>query len=492
MAATDLARAGQPSDVAASTRRVPVGVVWVAIGVVLPAVASLAARLGTIDLAYHVRLGDLILHTLGVPRSDTFTFVAAGRHWVDQQWLAQVLFALVYRASAWQGLVVLRSVLVGATFVFVYLSCRGVGAGRKTSALLALGSFAATMLALALRPQLLAFALFAACVWAIVTSARHPRRLWCVPVLVAVWANVHGTFFLGPLLLGLAWFRDRPTPASWRLLLATVLSIVATLANPFGMDVWRYVISISTDPTITKTVTEWAPPTVRDLAGVAFFVSVAGTAVVFARRGAPVPWATLLTLGVFLAIGLQSGRGMFWWDLLLPSILAAHLTSTSAERERPAPLALVASVFVATIFTGVAFLPWLRASGDGAALLNDAPAGVTAAVARVTDPGDRVFDAQRLGSWLEWALPDRPVFVDSRIELFTAREWRDYLDVSTGLEGWQEVLDDYGIDVVVATEDQQGPLLPRIRRDAGWRQVYSDQQGSVFVRSLPSSVPHVP
>jgi hypothetical protein len=108
---------------------------------------------------------------------------------------------------------------------------------------------------------------------------------------------------------------------------------------------------------------------------------------------------------------------------------------------------------------------------------------VTATVARVTQPGSRIFAAQRLGSWLEWALPDRPVFVDSRIELFTAREWQDYVDASAGLEGWQNVLERYGVDVVVATRDQSAGLLPRIRHDAGWRQVYSDAHGSVFVRA---------
>ncbi|MGZ4126343.1 MAG: hypothetical protein ACXVQU_12415 [Actinomycetota bacterium] len=489
MAATNVADADRraPARPRAARRGVPIGVVWVAIGVVLPAVATLAARLGTIDLAYHVRLGDLMLTTGRLARSDTFTFVANGRAWTDQQWLAQVLFALVYRAGAWQGLVVLRSLIVGATFTFVYLSCRGVGAARKTSALLALGSFAATILALALRPQLLAFALFAACVWALATHERHPRRVWIVPLLVAVWANVHGTFFLGPLLLGLAWIGERRTPASRRLLAATALSVAATFANPFGPGVWRYIVSISTNPAITKSVTEWAPPTVQDLAGLAFFVSIAATAVVFARRTRPVGWPTLLTLAVFLAIGLQSGRGMFWWDLLLPSILAAQFmsaTDDAPERaEPPAPMVLVVGVVAVTVFTAVAFLPWLRAPGSGQALLNDAPAGLTAAVERATQPGSRIFDAQRLGSWLEFALPDRRVFVDSRIELFTASEWRDYMNVSAGVEGWQALLDRYGVDVVVATRGQQGTLLPRIRSDPGWTQSYADSHGSVFVRS---------
>jgi hypothetical protein len=498
MAVTDLTRADPPSRANTALRRVPVGALWVVIGVALPAVATLAARLGTIDLAYHVRLGELVLATGHMPRADAFTFVARGRPWTDQQWLAQVLFALVYRAGRWQGLVMLRSVLVGTTFTFVYLSCRGTGADRRTSALLALGSFGAAMLALALRPQLIAFALFAACVWAIATGERRPRRLWAVPVLVAVWSNVHGTFFLGPVLIALAWIARRRTPASRRLLAVGAVTLAATLANPYGLGVWGYVASISTNPAITKTVTEWAPPTVRDIAGLAFFASLAATAALFARRRRPIGWPVLLTLGVFVALGLQSGRGIFWWDLVLPSVLAPLVVPVrvdadaddpeakdAADRrdEATAPATLVVAVAAAVLVTAVAFLPWLRSAGDGETLLGDAPIALTAAVERVTQPGSRIFDAQRLGSWLEWALPDRRVFVDSRIELFTPGEWRDYLNVSAGIEGWQDVLDRYAVDVVIATRSQQGTLLPRIRRDPGWRQVYSNADGSVFVRS---------
>ena len=264
MAVTALTRTGRRTEPVATAPRISMGAVWFVIGVVLPAVASLVARLGTIDLAYDVRLGDLMLRTGRLPRVDTFTFVAFGRPWVDQQWLAQILLALVHRSGGWDALVLLRSALIGATFIFVYLSCRAVGAGRKASALLALGSFGAAILGLALRPQLFAFALFSASVWLIASADRHPRRLWCVPPLVALWANLHGTFFLGPVLLGLAWLRERRSASSRRLIVATGLALLATLANPFGVGVWRYVVSISSDPQITNSISEWAPPTAHD------------------------------------------------------------------------------------------------------------------------------------------------------------------------------------------------------------------------------------
>ena len=56
--------------------------------------------------------------------------------------------------------------------------------------------------------------------------------------------------------------------------------------------------------------------------------------------------------------------------------------------------------------------------------------------ARSREPGDRLFNPQPWGSWFEFAVPDLPVAIDSRIELFPAQVWDDYAAVVGGREGW--------------------------------------------------------
>jgi hypothetical protein len=414
-------------------------------------------------------------------RVDAFTFTASGRPWLDQQWLAQLVLSAAFHAAGWNGLVVLRSLLIGATFALVFLACRQRGAGRRAAALLALASFGGAILGLALRPQLFAFALFAFVAWAIASRDSHPGRLLLVPVAVAIWANVHGSFFLGPLLIGLAWIEDARGPRN-RLLAVGAASLLATLINPVGAGVWSYVVSISTNPAITNGITEWAPPTIHDVAGCAFFGSAASIAAFLARRRDPAPWPMLVTLGVFFAIGLQSGRGMFWWDLAAPVAIAPFFPRGRRDTElaRPVPSVLVCA---AIAFIAVAFLPWWRSSSSQVVLLDGAPPGLTAALERVGSPGARVFAAQRLGSWIEWASPRTPVFVDSRIELFTRREWADYDAISNAVEAWRSILDRYGVDVIVAVPDQQAGLLARLPADPEWRLAYRDPDGAIYVRA---------
>ena len=88
-----------------------------------------------------------------------------------------------------------------------------------------------------------------------VAGDRPPRatrgRLWAIPFIVLVWANLHGSFFLGPVVLGLAWLEDlarpraaaapaaRSSPSSRRL---------AACVTPFGPAVWVYAVGLSTNP----------------------------------------------------------------------------------------------------------------------------------------------------------------------------------------------------------------------------------------------------
>ena len=89
---------------------------WVVLAVLLPVLASLIARISTVDLAYQLRAGAEILATGRIPTVDTWTFTVQGQPWLDQQWGAQVVLRLVESVGGWVGLAVFRAVLVGVIF----------------------------------------------------------------------------------------------------------------------------------------------------------------------------------------------------------------------------------------------------------------------------------------------------------------------------------------------------------------------------------------
>lgn len=463
---------------------------WAILAVALPGIGALLAGLSTTDLAYHLRAGGDMLDGLGIPRTDTWTYTVAGRPWHDQQWLAQVALAGVYRLGGWVGLAVLRALLVGAIFGLVALAARRRGADARTATILAIAAFVVSAVALALRPQLLGMLLFAVVLLVVVERHRRPSWLLTTVPITIVWANLHGSFVMAPLLLGLAWVEDvvegRPTPH--RMLIVAIAAAVAAVVNPWGLDVWTYAIGLMADPSVTARVTEWQPTGLRDVPGVLFFVSACAMVVLLARRGRTTSWPTLLLLGVFFALGVYAVRGVAWWPLVA-AIAAAGLlpvarSPTPTDVSRPVLGRLNAAVVGAVAVGGVLAVPWWRPIDPGlqapAGLLGQAPSGITAALRELVRDGDRIFAPQPWGSWLEFALPQATVAVDSRIELFPDGVWAAHDRILSGGEGWLEALDQWGVTVVVAGGEDELALAERLQR-AGWCAVYSDDDGAVLI-----------
>jgi hypothetical protein len=461
---------------------------WAFLAVALPVLASLLAPMSTVDLTYHLRAGSEILSSGAIPASDTWTFTAAGLSWFDQQWGAQVILRVFELVGGWTGLAVLRAALTGVIFATLFAVGWRRGLDPRPTALLTLAAFVVAAPAMALRPQLVGMALFAVLLLIVDSRRMHPRLLWLAPVIVLVWANVHGSFFLGPLTLGLAWLADlHDRSAVVRTTLAvTIASAVAACVTPFGPAVWLYAVSLSSDPAVTARVSEWQPTSLRTIPGILFFASAGAVVAFLARRARPTPWPTLLWLAVFFVIGAYAERGVAWWPLaattavfglLEPSIATTRVESRTTRRLNVAVAGIV-------VIAGVALLPIWRPFdarlGAPAGVLTDAPPGVTEALRSAVTAGERVLNPQRWGSWFEYVAPTSLVAVDSRVELVPAAAWATTERIRSGAPGWQGDLDTMGVDLAVASPSEAA-FRDRLV-DAGWVTLYDGADGSILKR----------
>jgi hypothetical protein len=447
---------------------------------------SLMSRMGATDLAYHLRAGTDVL-ARHIPRVDTYTFTVTGQPWLDQQWGAQGVLALLFKAGGWPTLLFAQGVLVGLTFLLVYLAGRAAGASYRTAALLTIVGFVVASPGLAMRPQLLALPLFGALLWVSAGRAVHPGRLWAAPVLAAVCANIHGSFTMFPLILGLAWLDDRRRhdPNARRTLLIGAVTAATTLLNPFGLRAWTYAYDLSTNPVIRDTISEWAPLTLATVPGWFAIVSALAVAAFLIRRSGSTPWTSLVTLAIFFLLALSAQRAIVWWGMVTPVVLSGLLPERPRETETQpgtrmaaGPAYVIIGVLIAAI---VVLAPWWRGSSYDR-FLGAAPPGLTNAAEQHLAPGTRTLVHQPWGSWFEYALPDVPVFVDSRIEIVPKDIWHDYGQVGFSGAEWKQVLDRWDVQAIVASKDWH--LLPTLEHPgSGWRVVYSDDDGALLERA---------
>jgi hypothetical protein len=241
---------------------------------------------------------------------------------------------------------------------------------------------------------------------------------------------------------------------------------------------------------VTARITEWQPTTLRTIPGILFFGSALVVAALIARRGRTTSWPTLAWLAVFFLIGVYAIRGVAWWPLgAVAAIAGVLVTGPAADPARPEALGssvmrrLNLVVAGGIVLAGIALLPVWRpidpALGAPEGVVGIAPPGITQALRTMTRPGDRLFNQQAWGSWFEFALPDLPVAIDSRIELFPPTVWTTYANIVAGGESWAAQLQAWGATIVVVDADDEA-MTARLAA-AGWRTVYTDADGSIAI-----------
>ena len=468
---------------------------WLALAVLLPAFAATIAPLPTGDLAYQLRAGELMLASGAVLRADPFTFTAFGDPWLNQQWGTGVAVALVHGAAGWGGLSLLRALLIPLVAGLVLVGCRA-GLDRRPAAYLALAGFLLAIGSLALRAQLFGVVCFAAVVAILAVREERPRATWLLPLVVLAWANLHGSFFLAPLAIGSAMLDDviRRRPGRWAMLLVLAASAVATCVTPFGPDVWRYAVGLSTNPTIARLISEWQRTSPLTVLGVLYYGSVLAAAIVVVRahrRGRTIEPGRALWLMALAALGAYAERGVVWWALGAPVALAPLVAAAFPRRERPLRaepaglrrlnVAVAAGILVVAVVLQPLWRPADPLTGPAGAL-RDAPGGLARALAARAGTADRVVVPQPWASWFEWAAPGRLVMVDSRIELYDEATWNDYLAIGRGGTGALDALGRIGATAIVVDPVIQPDLEATLRGAAsGWAVAFEDADGALFV-----------
>jgi hypothetical protein len=186
---------------------------------------------------WHVETGRWIIAHGMVPRADMFSHTEAGQPWIDMEWLAQILMAAVYLAAGWPGLVVLASLTVAATYALLVMYCRRA-INPWAAALLGLAAIWFASFHFTMRPHLLALPILVIWTGELARFAHltvHERvpgwHVFRLMLLMVLWANVHGSFIMGPAIaVGMGF------P-----LLGAASAIVA-LANPYGWGYYEMVL----------------------------------------------------------------------------------------------------------------------------------------------------------------------------------------------------------------------------------------------------------
>lgn len=401
----------------------------------------------------------------GIPRHEPFAVEAAGRAWIDQQWLAQLATYGAWSAGGYRPVALLSVLLICSAFAFLAVLMHRRGASLP---IVMLSTLLATSLAsghVFIRAQSFAFPCFVGLAWICLIdddSKRVQRRwVWLLPLLV-VWANLHGSAILGAALAG-AFLAHRAVIARpsnrWSIGALAILCSLTPLATPYGLDVIEYYGALLGNSAVKDNIAEWQPASVPgDLPYVAPLGLAGLSWVLAARRGYRadpiiIAWTVIMALAFVLAV-----RNQPWYGLAVAVLFAdtAALWMRGMDELDPR---ILGSLVAAVALVGLVGVVGIASRTDSDFEGETSPVVLASVLAHLREDriatvlGDPVSAAALL--WRDPRLAGRIAF-EARLEQYPEEALDRWYAVQ---RGDRRVLADFGETYSVLVSSKDSPRL---------------------------------
>lgn len=440
------------------------------------------------DLWGRMAAGRLTVANGRVPTEDIFAYVPTKPRWIDHEWLSGVVFYQVHRRLGGRGLVLLRGALGLAIVALGLGAARAAGGSPWTDSFLAIACWPLLAQGLngVVRAQAFTFAFFALFVF-VLEKTNRPLLLATLVPATALWANLHGGFVVGPLLLAayaLGRLRERQRAQALGLAVLGIACLLASLVNPYGLDYWRYLAGalVMGRPEIV----EWRAISFGvDHLHVELAVSL-GLVLAISRRPKP---SHLLVLGGTLVATLLHIRFAPIFALTMLAFLPRSFEVSLARGQADFPKKLLpslpplAAMFLAQalLLLGLA-LSWYQRDWM-LAIRVDPDRYPVEAIERLKrePPGNLAV----FFNWGEFALyhlyPSNRVSIDGRYETVYPEEVvRANWDFTRGVAGSQAFLDSPKAAFALYPRDTGAARILRI--DPGWQLLQEDPLFVLYCR----------
>jgi hypothetical protein len=462
------------------------------------------------DLWGYLAFGKLFWNSNRFPYQDVFSYLPTLHPWVYHEWLTGVLFYPIYKFWGFSGLQFLKYCFALATMGLVYITARKRGGQRLAVALfiiLIMRGFIYYGYS-PVRAQLFTYFFFALTLYLLETARQtHSwRRLWLLVPIQIFWCNLHGGFLAG---LGLVALYALGEAISRRPFLpylgVLVVSGLATLINPYGLNYWYYLIHAISMP--RPQIAEWGSIYHLYKTGDISIMPIINLLVMvilillLAWRNQWRELTPALCLVLVMYLGLTHIRHMVFVYLLIGAYIPVLLNPYLEGLRSPGKLAevwdryrrhpgLVLAVIAASLgFFGYHFFQKAPFSLKTLALPASAqavpgnyyPLGAVNYIQK-HDLSGKLLTEFGWGEYLIWTLHPRCyVSPDGRYEtVYPSKVIKQFFAWDSGKFGWRTFVNHYPPDMILI--DSRSKLYREIHEASQWRQVYADAGCALFLR----------
>lgn len=429
----------------------------------------------------HLRTGIDMARTGAIPRSDPYSYTAPGQKWVVQSWLPEWTYGWAYRLGGFK-LVVLEQALLIAVLAWLVVRLARAGSPLRT----ALAGITAVGVGTALwtaRPLLVGLI----CMALTITIVERRKRPWLLIPVVWLWVNSHGSFPLG-----LAWLAARAVGEgldwrawpreSWRYVCGFGAGLVVSVANPLGLKLLAFPLTLGEKKAAFRNIVEWRSPDFSRGGGyfALAFLAIALVLLLHARLN----WRDVVPVVAFVAAALLAARNIGPLAVVLAPALGRSLRRSEPPTGSPARSAGNPRMNRAVLATlGVAFVVF------GAFIFTSDPIDTVGYPTRsvtwleeqglLTEPHHLAHE-DFVGNYLTLRYGSKArVFIDDRFDMYPLSVSTDYDVLLAARPGVMGAIERRQVDVVLW--ERKLPLVQVLEAN-GWRETFGEKDYVVLQR----------
>lgn len=441
------------------------------------------------DVWWHLRAGQVMWESRTLLLQDVFSYTVIGAPWVNAFWLSEIFLFFLYALGGYFALTIFVAGTGALTF---FIISRQINVNPFVGAFIVILASITAAPIWGPRPQLFSFLLVALLDFWLSDSGR-PR--WVLTPLFALWANLHGGWIWGFLLLGahaaglgihlLTSADERPT--RWRelrsLLGWTALSALAVGLNPNGLSIWLLPFQ---QVTVSMEIQEWLSPDFHriDFHPMLWMLFLLMLTAPFAPK--PLNWGQVFKALGFAYLTFVAQRNIALFAITAAPLLASWthtalqpLVSRPPQSTRDLPIHWrqgINALLVGLLTMAALLNAWQVSRPEQ--VDENYPLGAVNWL-RENRPTGRLFNSYNWGGYLIWALPEYPVFIDGRADLYGNDLLDQWHSVVNNRQESLAILDKWQVKTILL--EPGWPVIDTLLTQ-GWAIAYKDATAIILIR----------
>src|SRR3990167_1808128 len=454
------------------------------------------------DLGWHLKYGEYFFRTGKILRENIFSTMMPDYKWVNHSWASDLLVYISYETQGFLGVTLLGAFIVTLTFYFFSKAFK-LSFWDKAFLFPIILFLVSNVNAFAFRSQLTSY-LFTGILFYIISAYnKNPKNLlWTIPLFL-IWANFHGGFILGLILLvsylGIKKaieiknnFNVKSLPNLIKFELLVLLGILAaTLINPFGYGVYLESFNHFGNPWL-KYISEWSP--FSDLSSrwwnLIIFMNMylIGVFILFLTGKLQDRLPIVLLILPFIALSFYERR--YAWSMYYISF-PVLLALSDFFKPKLKPNQIIAASIISII--SLVFIINAKSPVEKYLTMNWqkyclSPANLCSydAIEFISENNlsGNLSTPYSWGGWMIWNFPKIKPSIDGRMPAWKDKNgYSAFAQYYTNVQDWKSIDNSSYDTVLVLKSKPMYKRLLKLTKEEKWKLVYRDDYSGIFVRT---------